>query len=64
MKTMAPVLITIHNLRAETQERSKAEVVIGDWAKLGKTSLDMDVVAVKALSYSKSHPTPDGELRV
>ena len=40
----------------------KAEMVVVD--KLRDSSLDMDVVAVKTLSYSKAEPAPAGELKV
>ncbi|KAJ2918067.1 hypothetical protein MD484_g2336, partial [Candolleomyces efflorescens] len=64
--TIAPLLIAIHHLRAEMPagRSRKVETVIGDWAKFRDSSLDMDVVAVKTLSYSKPHPTPAGELNV
>ncbi|RXW15487.1 hypothetical protein EST38_g10367 [Candolleomyces aberdarensis] len=54
---MAPHLIAIHNLRAEAKEfAKKAEIFAVE--KLRDSSLDMDVVAVKTLAYSKDEPAP------
>ncbi|KAJ2927382.1 hypothetical protein H1R20_g9712, partial [Candolleomyces eurysporus] len=54
---MAPHLIAIHNLRAEAKEFAKKAEILGV-EKLRDSSLDMDVVAVKTLAYSKDEPAP------
>ncbi|KAJ2923572.1 hypothetical protein H1R20_g13523, partial [Candolleomyces eurysporus] len=54
---MAPHLIAIHNLRAEAKEfAKKTETFLVE--KLRDSSLNMDVVAVKTLAYSKDEPAP------
>jgi hypothetical protein len=61
MKAMAPVLIAIHNLRAEAKAR-KAETEVID--KFKHSSLDMDAVAISTLTYSKDEPNPLCEPKV
>ncbi|KAJ2918070.1 hypothetical protein MD484_g2332, partial [Candolleomyces efflorescens] len=60
---MAPVLIAIHNLRAEANEFArKAETVVID--KSRNSSLDMDAVAISSLTYSKERLGRPSELKV